>query len=589
MLGREFEFETLLAASRGGEEGLIDSLECATRAQLVEAVGASRDVTFAFTHALIPVTLYEGVSILRRRRLHCRAAEAIEQLHPDDFESLAHHYSEAGDEERALAYHTQAGERASAAYANVEAEGHYRAALELVEIDAERADLLSGLGRMLNRQSKYEEALEVWREGIALYEALGQQDEVAGLYARSARAAHHMGDVPRGLRICREGMAAVERAPESPDYADLVHETARACAFNGLPEEASSLHSQALEMAERMGAVRVQAEALATLALLPEVPYEERVSALTRAVELAESAGLLEQAARAHNNLGDWLIDPEAAREHYLRAGELERQRGGILMRCFYAVRAAQASLTMGDLAEVEEALPSLRQMLDAAEEPSLVSMMLRTLEATLLELRGELSEAIERRQSLQTEAREAGDLQALFGLTAPLALTYIREEVGQEEELEALLQETRDLCEQGMGSTAALSLLLSLQCARRGEPEAARRLLTKAHEQAAEQGESVLWEPWLSWAEAKVALTEGSWSKALAAFVMTVGTMGRRKWRWNRARTLIEWAEAHLARGEPGDRERVGELLREAEAEFEAMGAPIYVERVRGRLEELG
>jgi tRNA A-37 threonylcarbamoyl transferase component Bud32 len=175
ILGREFEFETLLEASQGGEEALIDALECATRAQLVEEVSAERDVTFAFTHALIPVTLSEGVSTLRRRRLHRHAAAAIERLHPDDFEALAHHYGEAGDEERALATHIQAGDRAAAAYANVEAEGHYRVALEVVEGEAKQADLLWELGRALNRQSRYAEAMEVWQNGIARYQALGVQ------------------------------------------------------------------------------------------------------------------------------------------------------------------------------------------------------------------------------------------------------------------------------------------------------------------------------------------------------------------------------------------------------------------------------
>ncbi len=276
VLGREFDVRNpLRRPAMRAKRTLIEALECASRAQLVEAVSAGRDVTFAFTHALIPATLYDGVSILRRRRLHRRVAAAIERLHPDDFESLAYHYSEAGDEERALAYHTQAGARASAAYANVEAEGHYRAALELVEVEAERADLLWELGRVLNRQSRYEEAIGVWQEGIAAYQALDDLDGIARLYARSARAAWELGDTPRGLALCREGMAAVAGAPESPDQADLLHETARACHFNGVPDEAASLCRQALEMAERLGAVRVQAEALTTLGLLPNVPYEE--------------------------------------------------------------------------------------------------------------------------------------------------------------------------------------------------------------------------------------------------------------------------------------------------------------------------
>jgi hypothetical protein len=98
-----------------------------------------------------------------------------------------------------------------------------------------------------------------------------------------------------------------------------------------------------------------------------------------------------------------------------------------------------------------------------------------------------------------------------------------------------------------------------------------------------------VRWEAYLSWAEANLAMAEGHWAEALAAFETTVDTLGSRKLRWSRARTLIDWAEAHLARGESGDRERAGELLREAEAEFDVMGAPIYAEQVKGRLEKLG
>jgi hypothetical protein len=93
-------------------------------------------------------------------------------------------------------------------------------------------------------------------------------------------------------------------------------------------------------------------------------------------------------------------------------------------------------------------------------------------------------------------------------------------------------------------------------------------------------------------WSRARFRCKPGSWLFAaqpapLAAFEATVDTLSSRKLRWRRARTLIDWAEAHLAPGEPGDRERAGELLREAEAEFEAMPAPLYVERVKARLKE--
>ncbi len=432
VLGREFEFETLLAATSGDEEELIDGLECASQAQLIQEVSAGQDVTFAFTHALIPSTLAEGVSTLRRRRLHRRAAAAIEGLHPDDYESLAYHYSEAGDDERALTYHVKAGARASAAFANVEAEEHYGAALELVEAEEERADLLWELGRALNRQSKYEEAIEVWREGIAAYQALGDQDGVARLYARSARAAWLLGDTPRGLVICREGMAAVSDAPESPDQADLLHELARACHFNGLPDEAAPLCRQALEMAERLGAVRVQVEALATLGVLPSLTYEESVAVLSQAIELAESARLLDQAARAHNNLGSCLVDPEVSREHFLRAAELDRQRGEVVGEFFYAFNAADCSIALGDFAAVEEAYSSLRELATTIKDPgTIITMRLRGLEPVLLRHRGDLAAGIEGLQSVREEARSGGDLQTLAEMNGQLIFAYLSEGYG--------------------------------------------------------------------------------------------------------------------------------------------------------------
>jgi tetratricopeptide (TPR) repeat protein len=386
------------------------------------------------------------------------------------------------------------------------------------------------------------------------------------------------------MRLLGEGLAAVAGAPESPDVADLLHETARACFFNGLPDEATSLCRQALGMAERMGAVRVQAEALCTLGILPDVPYEEAESALTRAIELAESAGLLDQAARAHNNLGVRLDDTQAAREHFWRAAELARQRGEILQELFFAGNAVLQSLWLGDLTEVEEVLPALRQLPDAAEKPGVATLRLRGLEVGLLRYQGKLTEAIEGLRSLRTEARTTGDLQELAGTDLRLAEACVREELGEEEELEAVLQEFLDLGERGMGMPVLARCLLCVRRARQGEPEAARLLLAEARDLT----DPPFGESYLPWAEAHLSVSEGRWPEAMAAFEAAVDTMDRANLRWSRARTLIDWAEAHLARGEPGDRERAQELLREAEAEFEAMGAPIYAGQVKGRLEEL-
>jgi hypothetical protein len=242
----------------------------------------------------------------------------------------------------------------------------------------------------------------------------------------------------------------------------------------------------------------------------------------------------------------------------------------------------------LGNFAEVEEVLPSLRQLPKEADKPGVATLWLGWLELMFLRYRGELAEAVEGLRVLRAEARDAGDLQWLRYLNLELAEACIWEEVGEEDEGEAILQETLDLAEWGIQTESRARCLLSVQRARQGEHKAARHLLSAAREQAAGQAGPLV-ESYLSWTEARLALAEGQWPEALAGFEATVDAMGPMKLHWYRVRILVDWAEAHLARGESGDRERAIELLREAEAEFEAMGAHGYVERVRGRLEELG
>jgi tetratricopeptide (TPR) repeat protein len=589
ILGHQFGFDTLAGASELDEEALIEALEAAERAQLIQEVRGPREVTFTFAHALIPTTLAEGIPTLRRRRLHRRAAAAIERLRPDDLEALAYHYGEGGDEERALAYHSRAGDRASAAYANVEAGLHFQAALDLVQAEAERAHLLSKLGIVQARQGRCWEAIEVWREGIGLYARLGDRDGVARLYARTARAAWDGGDTPRGLAICRDGLAAVAGAPDSPDIADLIHETARACYFNGLPEEAASLCRQALQMAERLGAVKVQAEVLTTLGILPGQPVDQALSALTRAAELAESEGLLRQASRAYHNLGSLLAnnlgDLHAARDHFLRAVELDRQRGSVAEELFSAALAAYVALLQGDLAAAEKQLLAQRQLQDAVPSPGPASLSMQGTEALLLRYRGQVPEAIEQLRAVQAEARAVGDLQILSAAAEELVEVLL--EVGEEQEGQAAALEAITLGERGMMGGIRVRCDLSMHYCRRGEIQAARDLISEARHEIT-RSNAPSFERNLFWAEAHLAVAERRWPEAMAAFRASTDECARMGMSWYHARTLMDWAEAHRTRAEPGDRDRARDLLRSALGKFEAMGAAYYAAQVMRRLQEL-
>jgi len=109
VLGKAFNFQDLMTITGSKhEEATLDALDEAVGAQLITA--GSGD-SFIFTHDKIREVLYEELNPIRRRRLHRHAAEGLErnrETSRDVLEKLAHHYLQAGDDERALYYNRQA-------------------------------------------------------------------------------------------------------------------------------------------------------------------------------------------------------------------------------------------------------------------------------------------------------------------------------------------------------------------------------------------------------------------------------------------------------------------------------------------------
>jgi C-terminal peptidase prc len=368
VFGRKFEFDLLRQTTELDEDSLIAALEQAERAQLIGEVSAEGGGRFSFAHALIPTTLVEGLSGLRRRRLHRRVAAVIEERNPHDYEALAHHYAAAADEEQAILYYGRAGERALAVYANEDAERHYQAALDIDPEPRARAACLAGLAEAVARQSRPAAAIALFEEAIQLYQSLPDSDQVARLYARLARVVMGYEGRPAGLAICRRGLAAVAGQPETPGLAALLAETARACALNGLLEEAGPLFDKALALAERFSLVAVQAELLASTFVTSALSPTERVTALQKAIDLAEGAGLLETAVRAYTNLAfhySLMDDTESCCRYLWSALELARRLGSAALELRLMSLLINALCSLGRIDEAEGLTSQIRALLD--------------------------------------------------------------------------------------------------------------------------------------------------------------------------------------------------------------------------------
>jgi tetratricopeptide (TPR) repeat protein len=203
LAGKTFRFDLLVGFQGVDEDDLLDALEEATRASLVEDVSADREARYAFVHEQIRQTLLSLLSTARRQRLHLRMGDALEALHGSDAEQhapeIAHHLYQAGaaaDRERSGRWLLLAADRALDALAFEDAlrdldaartvlpDNHAEGGAKILRL---RARALRGLARIDEALEAFAEAVEIAPEG-AERDARGGGDRTGGGRARRRAA-----------------------------------------------------------------------------------------------------------------------------------------------------------------------------------------------------------------------------------------------------------------------------------------------------------------------------------------------------------------------------------------------------------------
>jgi class 3 adenylate cyclase/predicted ATPase len=134
VIGREFSYDLLTVASRTNENDLHSALSLLEEADVIYRTGISPSIRFAFKHVLLRDAVYSSLLRGKRQEIHADIAAVLENHFPELVENrpeiLAYHYSEAGNSPLAVRCWREAGRRALAKSANLEAIGHLRNALQ---------------------------------------------------------------------------------------------------------------------------------------------------------------------------------------------------------------------------------------------------------------------------------------------------------------------------------------------------------------------------------------------------------------------------------------------------------------------------
>src|SRR5262249_40380393 len=137
VLGREFSYELLAAVASLDEPTLQAELAQLAQAEILNPKGRPPRCTYIFKHALLEDALYSALIKAARQQFHRRIGDVLESQFPQTAQTqpelLAHHFTEAGLTEKAVAYWIKAGQRSLGRSAVCEAIGHLTKGLALLE------------------------------------------------------------------------------------------------------------------------------------------------------------------------------------------------------------------------------------------------------------------------------------------------------------------------------------------------------------------------------------------------------------------------------------------------------------------------
>lgn len=223
-LGREFSYELLQAIAPLDETALHHDLQRLVEAELLQQQGQPPRATYRFKHALIQETAYNSLLRSKRQQYHQQIAWVLEQRFPElgvtQPELLAHHFTAAGLPQPAIRYWQQAGERAIACSANLEAIEHFRqglAALTRLPQTPERSQqeltlqISLGVPLLMTRGYASAEVAQTYQHARELCRGLGDTPQLFsalfGLWVFHLVRA----ELPLALELAQELMDAAQR------------------------------------------------------------------------------------------------------------------------------------------------------------------------------------------------------------------------------------------------------------------------------------------------------------------------------------------------------------------------------------------
>ncbi|MGH3126596.1 MAG: ATP-binding protein [Gaiellaceae bacterium] len=348
--------------------------------RLAEFVERDPDIpgAFRFRHALIRDGAYEGLSYRRRRELHGRVADVLCRRTPDAVELLSLHYHRADDKPSTWRHSLEAGRRAQAKWANLEAAEFYERALEVAPdvpdlTSSEIGEAWEALGDCRQLAGQFEPAGEAFEKARGQWPS-GSHEAIA-LLVKEGTLRREMGRYDDAIDRYSRGLQEVAQLPAGGMHERLELElefgVAAVCFRQGEFSECISRCTDVVARALAAGEQVLLGDAYMLLHLThTQLGAPERIAFRGLAVPIFEEVGDLKRQAIGLNNLGiDLYYEGGWARalDIYERSRALFERIGDVSSVAMAMNNIGEILSDQGRIEEAEKLFLAVQEIVDSA------------------------------------------------------------------------------------------------------------------------------------------------------------------------------------------------------------------------------
>lgn len=259
VIGRRFDFDMLLEATREPEERLLHAVETLVKRHLLREEGEGG--VYDFSHDKLREVVYRDIGGARRRMLHRSVARALERCgdgnaHDQDAR-LAEHYERAHVWSQALRHLVFAGERSQALFAMRDALHWFDRAVALSQAHAdaldehERLALYERRGAARAQAGQTEGAVADIRLVIDAARARGDREKARDATIRLGMAYRRADAYEQATACLTEALADSRSMNAQRHVADTLYHLGTVAWSTGRNEQAIPFHQEAVEICER--------------------------------------------------------------------------------------------------------------------------------------------------------------------------------------------------------------------------------------------------------------------------------------------------------------------------------------------------